>query len=46
MTLERLVILNEVKDLWQNDPLPKARRALTKCLDNVLLPADKIHQTL
>ena len=22
MTLARLVILNEVKDLWQNDPLP------------------------
>jgi hypothetical protein len=22
MTLERLIILNEVKDLWQNGPLP------------------------
>ena len=23
MTLARLVILNEVKDLWQTDPLPR-----------------------
>ena len=25
MTLARLVILNEVKNPWQTDPLPKAR---------------------
>jgi hypothetical protein len=25
MTLVRLVILNEVKDLWQSDPLPREK---------------------